>query len=146
MIGHLQTNKAKKALEVFDAIDSLDSLNLAETLERLLAGGGRKIPILIQVKLSEKETRSGAAPEEVAALIESLKAFGHLEARGLMGIAPDLEPVEAVRPHFRMMRRLFERNFSGLSGAQLSMGMSRDFEIAVEEGATHVRIGTSIFS
>lgn len=145
LIGHLQTNKAKKALEVFDAIDSLDSLKLAEALEKPLAAKDRMLPVLLQVKLSEKETRSGVPPDLLNNLLEGLKAFPHLKARGLMAIAPDLEPVEAVRPHFREMRRLFERNFSNVPGAQLSMGMSRDFEIAVEEGATHVRVGTSIF-
>ena len=145
LIGHLQTNKAKKALDVFDAIDSLDSLKLAEALEKLLAAQDRVLPVLVQVKLSGKETQSGVSPEAVEVLLEGLKAFPHLKARGLMAIAPDLEPVEAVRPHFKEMRRLFERNFSDVPGAQLSMGMSRDFEIAVEEGATHVRVGTSIF-
>lgn len=146
LIGHLQTNKAKKALEVFDAIDSLDSLKLGEALEGTLAAQDRALPVLLQVKLSEKQTQSGVAPEVVEGLLEGLKAFPHLKARGLMAIAPELEPVEAVRPYFKEMRRLFERNFSNVPGAQLSMGMSRDFEIAVEEGATHVRIGTSIFS
>ncbi|MBI3552876.1 MAG: YggS family pyridoxal phosphate-dependent enzyme [Elusimicrobia bacterium] len=146
LIGHLQSNKAKKALEVFDAVDSLDSLKLAEALEKASSGTDRKLPVLIQVKLSGKETQSGVAPEAVGGLIEGLKPLEHLAVRGLMAIAPNVEPVEAVRPHFRRMRELFERNFSGVPGAQLSLGMSRDFELAVEEGATHVRVGTSIFS
>ncbi len=146
LIGHLQSNKAKKALETFDAIDSLDSLNLAEALDKSLAGTGRKLPVLLQVKLSERETQSGLPPEAVGEFLKSLEAFTNLQARGLMAIAPNLEPVEAVRPHFKRMKELFDRNFSGVAGAQLSLGMSRDFEIAVEEGATHVRVGTSIFS
>lgn len=146
LIGHLQTNKAKKALEVFDAIDSLDSLKLAQELERQLAQSRRVLPVLVQIKLAEKETQSGLDPTELEGFLKALKSFPHLEARGLMAIAPNLEPVEALRPGFKRMKELFEGNFSGLSGAQLSMGMSRDFEIAVEEGATHVRIGTSIFS
>ena len=146
MIGHLQTNKAKKALELFDAVDSLDDLRVAEALERGLAGGQRRFPVLVQVKLTGKAAQSGVAPEGLEELLEGLKGFPHLEARGLMAIAPELSPVEAVRPHFRDMRRLFDRFFAGEPAAQLSMGMSRDFEIAVEEGATHIRVGSQIFS
>lgn len=146
LIGHLQTNKAKKAVEVFDAVDSLDSLTLAQELERQLAQTDRVLPVLVQIKLSDKESQSGLNPSELGGFLESLKSLPHLKARGLMTIAPHIEPVEAVRPGFKRLKELFDGNFSGLPGAQLSMGMSRDYEIAVEEGATHVRIGTSIFS
>lgn len=146
LIGHLQSNKAKHALQVFSAIDSLDSMKLAEVLEKELAAEDRKFPVLVQVKLSDKETQFGLAPEELKDFLESLKTCPHLDARGLMAIAPALEPVEDVRPHFARMRELFDRFFAGRPEARLSMGMSRDYEIAVEEGATHVRIGSSIFS
>jgi pyridoxal phosphate enzyme (YggS family) len=146
LIGHLQTNKAKKALEVFDAVDALDSLKLAQALDKSLEDGGRIAPVLVQVKLSERETQSGVSPEELAGLLESLKALKRLDVQGLMAIAPNLEPVEAVRPHFRALRGLFDRFFTGRPSARLSMGMSRDFEVAVEEGATEVRIGSTIFT
>lgn len=141
LIGHLQTNKAKKAVEVFDAVDSVDSEKVAAALDR--AAAGRKLPVMIQVKLTGKETQSGIAPEELPALIEAVRKLPNLELTGLMGIAPDLAPVEAVRPSFRLLRELRDRR---LPGGKLSMGMSRDFEIAVEEGADLVRIGTQIFA
>lgn len=143
LIGHLQTNKAKKAVSVFDAVDSIDSEKVAAALDAALAGSGRTLPVLVQVKLTGKETQSGAAPEELGALLEALKAYPRLKVEGLMGIAPDVEPLEAVRPSFRTLRELRDRL---LPGGLLSMGMSRDFEIAVEEGADLVRIGSQIFS
>jgi PLP dependent protein len=145
LVGHLQTNKAKKALEVFDAVDSVDSLKLAAALNASWNGVAR-LPVLAQVKLTERETQGGVQPEELAGLLEGMKALPGLEPKGLMAIAPNLESVEAVRPHFKRMKELFDRFFSGVPDAQLSMGMSRDFEAAIEEGATHVRIGSAIFS
>ena len=145
LIGHLQTNKAKKALQVFDAIDSLDSERLAEAVERGLAQDGRRMAALVQVKLSDKATQFGVAPEDLEGELAKLGAYPHLEVNGLMAIAPELEAVEATRPHFQRMRRLFDRFFKEKPGAQLSMGMSRDFEIAVEEGATMIRVGSDIF-
>lgn len=145
MIGHLQRNKARQALEVFQAVDSLDSLPLAERLDGLLAESGRTLPVLIQVKLAERETQAGIAPEAVGEFLEKARSYPRLEVRGLMAIAPMLEPVEAVRPYFRRVRRLLEENFPG-EGAVLSMGMTRDFEIAVEEGATMVRVGSVLFN
>ena len=145
LVGHLQTNKAHNALEIFDAIDSLDSVKLAEKLEKSLAALDRSIPVLVQVNLTAKATQHGVSPEELEKLLAGLKAYPHLDVRGLMAIAPDLDPVEAVRPFFSRMRSLLERFFPDRPDAQLSMGMSRDFEIAVEEGATMVRIGSQIF-
>jgi pyridoxal phosphate enzyme (YggS family) len=145
MIGHLQTNKAARAVEVFDTLDSLDSLRLAEALERVLSIEGRHFPALVQVKLTSRETQSGVPVESVGEMIEALENFPHIKVRGLMAIAPELKSVEALRPHFRRMREIFDRFFSGQPTAELSMGMSRDFEIAVEEGATHVRIGSMLF-
>ena len=142
MLGHLQTNKAKKAAEVFDAVDSLDSEKVAKSLDEALKGSTKTLPVMVQVKLTERETQSGVAPGELGALLESLKKYERLKVEGLMGIAPDVEPVEAVRPSFRALRELRDRH---LPGGQLSMGMSHDFEIAIEEGADQVRIGTQIF-
>lgn len=145
MIGHLQTNKAKPAIETFDAIDSVDSLHCAQAIDKRLAEAGKTMPILIQVKLSERATQSGIAPDRLDETLAGLKAFPQLKLRGLMGIAPDIEPVEAVRPHFQALKALFDIHFAGRPGAQLSMGMSRDFEIAIEEGSTMVRIGSALF-
>lgn len=145
MIGHLQTNKAKQALECFDAIDSIDSVRLAETLDRKLADAGKTLPALVQVKLTDKDSQSGVAPGELEPLLKQLERFPRLKIEGLMGIAPDLEPAEAVRPHFKRLKKLFDERFAGRPGARLSMGMSRDFEVAIEEGSTMVRVGSAIF-
>lgn len=145
MVGHLQTNKAKAALRIFDTVDSLDSLKLAGLLDSALAGEDRKLEVLVQVKLTEKESQNGIAPNDLERFLTGLKAFPRLSARGLMAIAPELEPVEETRPWFGRMRELFDRSFHGVPEAVLSMGMSRDFEIAVEEGATLVRVGSSVF-
>ena len=143
LIGHLQTNKAKKAVGVFDAVDSVDSEKVAAALDAALAGSGRTLPILVQVKLAERETQSGATPEELPGLLEALKKHPRLKVEGLMGIAPNVEPVEAVRPSFRALRELRDRL---LPGGLLSMGMSRDYEIAIEEGSDLIRVGSQIFS
>jgi hypothetical protein len=143
LIGHLQTNKTKKAAAVFDAVDSIDSEKIAAALDAALAGSERPLPVMVQVKLTERETQSGVAPNHLGAMLEALKKYERLKVEGLMGIAPDLEPLEAVRPSFRLLRELRDRH---LPGGLLSMGMSRDFEIAIEEGADLVRIGSQIFS
>jgi pyridoxal phosphate enzyme (YggS family) len=143
LIGHLQTNKAKKAVAVFDAVDSIDSEKVAAALDAALAGSDRPLPVLVQVKLTDRETQSGFAPQDLGAALEALKKHERLKVEGLMGIAPNLEPLEAVRPSFRTLRELRDRH---LPGGLLSMGMSRDFEVAIEEGSDLVRIGTRIFS
>lgn len=143
LIGHLQTNKAKKAVSTFDAVDSVDSAKLAAALDTAMTGSDRKLPVMIQVKLSERETQSGIAPADLPGLIEEVRKRPNLELQGLMGIAPHVEPLEAVRPSFRLLRQLRDEH---LPGGKLSMGMSRDFEIAIEEGADLVRIGTQIFA
>jgi len=143
LIGHLQTNKAKKAVQTFDVIDSVDSSKLAAALDAAMTGSDRKLPVMIQVKLSESETQTGVVPAELPALITEVRKHACLELQGLMGIAPHLEPLEAVRPSFKLLRRLRDEH---LPGGRLSMGMSRDFEIAIEEGADLIRIGTQIFA
>jgi len=137
---------SQSGAEIFDAIDSVDSLRVAEALERALAQSDKRMPVLIQVKINERETQSGAAPEELTSLLKGIEAFEHLQARGLMGIAPATDAPEQARPHFQRLRKLFEQNFSHMPEGQLSMGMSTDFEVAVEEGSTMVRIGSAVFS
>lgn len=143
LIGHLQTNKAKKAVQTFDAIDSVDSEKLAKSLDAALTGTGRMLPVMLQVKLSDSETQYGASPAELPGLIEAVRKLPNLELQGLMGIAPNVEPLEAVRPSFKRLKGLRDEH---LPGGRLSMGMSRDFELAIEEGADLVRIGTQIFA
>ena len=142
MLGHLQTNKAKKAVEVFDAVDSVDGEKIAAALDAALADSDAKLPVMVQVKLTDRETQSGVAPNELGALLETLKKYDRLKVEGLMGIGPDVQPLEAVRPSFRALRGLRDRH---MPGGLLSMGMSHDFEIAIEEGADLVRIGSQIF-
>jgi PLP dependent protein len=137
LIGHLQTNKAKKAVSVFDAVDSVDGVKVAAALDSA-APEGTVLPVLVQVKLTDKETQSGAAPAEVPGLLEALRSFRRLKVEGLMGIAPELDPVEKTR----LLRSLRDAH---LPGGILSMGMSRDFEVAVEEGADMIRVGSQIF-
>ena len=150
MIGHLQTNKAQKALEFFDSVDALESLELARALDRRLDQMGRTLPVLVQVKLTDREAQSGVAPEHLEEFLSGLKVFRRLQVRGLMAIAPMLEPAEKIRPYFRRVRELADRFMpewmDGGTQKIVSMGMSRDFEVAVEEGATMVRLGTALFA
>jgi len=149
MIGRLQRNKAKKALDVFDWVQTLDSLKLAERLERLLAQGERVLPVLVEVNIGREPQKAGVMPEAVADFIRELSRLPHLEVRGLMAIPPVPEDPEDSRPYFREMRKLFEElGREGIPGARmevLSMGMSADWEVAVEEGATMIRLGTLLF-
>jgi hypothetical protein len=137
LIGHLQSNKSKKAAELFQVIETVDSPKLA----RRLNDAGRQLEVMLEVKLSEEEAKSGAAPEELAELIEAVRGCGNLRLLGLMTMPPWTEDAEASRPYFRRLRELAERH--GLR--QLSMGMSHDLEAAIEEGATSVRVGTALF-
>jgi hypothetical protein len=138
-IGHLQTNKAKKIAENFDWVQSIDRLEAAEALARHVST--RPKPILIEVKLKDEPHKSGASESELKALVPAVQRLESLDLRGLMAVPPPVENPEEARPYFRHLREL-AKNF-GL--AQLSMGMTHDFEIAVEEGATMVRIGTGLF-
>ena len=149
MIGHLQRNKAKKALEVFDWVQTLDSLRLAERLERLLSQEGRKIPVLVEVNIGREPQKAGVMPEALADFLRELARFPHLQVKGLMAIPPVPDDPEDSRPYFREMRRLFEalsrEGIPGVAMEVLSMGMSADWEVAVEEGATMIRLGTVLF-
>ena len=137
LIGHLQSNKSKKAAELFQVIQTLDSPKLA----RRLNDAGRALDVMLEVKLSEEEAKSGADPVAVAELIEAVRGCANLRLLGLMTMPPWTEDPEASRPYFRRLRELAERH--GLP--QLSMGMTHDLEAAIEEGATCVRVGTALF-
>ncbi len=146
LIGHLQTNKAKRAIALFDIIHAVDDLRLAQTLDRHCAEVGKRMPVLIQVNVSGEESKEGLSPAELAPMLEQALRLEHLEIRGLMTIAPFTELAEETRPVFAGLRALFEKHHPGTtSWRELSMGMSNDFEVAVEEGSTMVRIGRAIF-
>ncbi len=145
-IGNLQSKKAAGAVALFDLIHSVDRLKLAAALEQAAARQGKVQPVLLQVNLAGEESKSGAAPEEVPGLLAELARLPHLEVRGLMTMPPWL-PAEEVRPYFRTLRELRDRlqAHTGLPLPELSMGMTADFEVAVQEGATLIRVGTAIF-
>ena len=167
LIGHLQGNKVVRAARVFHTIDSVDSIALAERLERAkkefntegtegaekseesdgVAPGGR-LRVLIEVRLDPTAAKSGVADAELPGLADTVLRLPHLELRGLMGVPPYFEDVEKVRPYFRRLRELRDSlrvQFGGEILPVLSMGMSHDFEVAIEEGATEIRVGTALF-
>ncbi len=146
-IGHLQSNKAKPAVELFQLIHSVDRLRLAVALDQAAARLGKRQAVLIQVNLGGEASKSGVAPGEAPQLLEALSRLPHLRVAGLMTLPPWLPDPEAMRPYFRALRELRDRLAAqfGLALPELSMGMSGDFEVAVEEGATLVRLGTAIF-
>jgi len=137
LIGHVQSNKSRRAAELFEVIQTVDSARLARRLHE----AGRRLDVLLEVKLAEEDAKSGAAPEELPELIAAVREFSNLRLLGLMTMPPWSEDPEVSRPYFRRLRELAERH--GLS--QLSMGMSGDLEVAIEEGATCVRVGTALF-
>ena len=151
MIGHLQSNKASKAVELFDAVDTVDSLKLARRLDSAAAGLDKKLRVLIEINVGGEDAKSGVAPDsaELEALLAAAPALAHLEFCGLMTIPPWSEQGEASRPYFRRMRQLRDaiaaRKLPAIAMDVLSMGMSGDFEIAIAEGSTCVRVGTAIF-
>ena len=145
-IGHLQSNKAKGAVELFELIHGVDRLKLAYALEAAAASIGTLQKILLQINLAGETSKSGASPEAAAELLREIILLPHLRVLGLMTMPPFLEP-EAVRPYFRALRELRDhlQDFSGQPLPELSMGMSGDYEVAIEAGATLVRVGTAIF-
>ena len=149
LVGHLQSNKAKQAVQLFDCIHSVDALHLAERIDRAAAELGRKLPVLIEVHLGEEASKFGVEETDLLQLAEKIGALPALELCGLMTLPPFFDNPEEVRPFFRRLRQLAERiearNLPGISMRELSMGMSHDFEIAIEEGATIIRVGTAIF-
>jgi pyridoxal phosphate enzyme (YggS family) len=138
LIGHLQTNKAKTAAERFAIIQSVDSKRVAEALSRAAAA---PLPVLLEVNVAEEASKYGFTPEEVAPALSAIAPLSHIDIRGLMTVAPLTDQPETVRPVFRRLREL--RDALGLQ--ELSMGMTNDFEVAIEEGATIVRVGRAIF-
>jgi pyridoxal phosphate enzyme (YggS family) len=149
LIGHLQSNKAARAARLFHSVDSVDDFALAQRLDRarLEAGITGKLRVLIEVRVAKEETKTGAEVEQVTLLAEEIAELPRLEFAGLMCIPPFLEGAEQVRPYFRRLRELRENLVRKLRIALpvLSMGMSHDFEVAIEEGATEVRVGTALF-
>ncbi len=164
LIGHLQSNKAARAIKLFSTIDSLDSIALAERLERAKKDfnteGAEKsegeksvarenrLGVLLEVRLDPAAAKSGVSDDELPGLVEAVLRLPHLELRGLMGVPPYFEDAEKVRPYFRHLRELRDElrlKFGGEILPVLSMGMSHDFEVAIEEGATEIRIGTALF-
>jgi hypothetical protein len=146
LIGHLQKNKAKYAVRLFDLIHSLDSTELAEELNSQAKKIGKIQEVLMEVKLSPEETKHGVAKTDLPELLKMVQTMEHLRLRGLMTVPPFFEYPEEVRPYFRELRALRdEAEAAGYHLPELSMGMSNDFEVAIEEGATMVRIGTAIF-
>jgi len=151
LIGHLQSNKAAKAVELFDAVDSVDSLRLARRLNEAAMHSRKRLPVLMEINVGREEQKAGLAEDspELEELLQAAPSLEHLEFRGLMTVPPYTEDPEGARPFFRKLRdlarRLAARKLPGISLDVLSMGMSHDFETAIEEGSTCVRIGTAIF-
>jgi PLP dependent protein len=150
LIGHLQSNKARRAVQLFDMIHTLDSLELATRLERICVEENRAdLSVLVQVDLAGEETKAGVAPDDLSSLVDYLKICRRVKFVGLMILPPYFENADDVRPYFRKLREIrdqlaLEHAFETGRG-ELSMGMSHDFEIAIQEGATIVRVGTAIF-
>ena len=150
LVGHLQANKARRALQLFDVIHSLDSIDLARRLDRLCSEVGRQsVPVLIQVDLGQEETKAGIDEQDLLQLAETVQQLDRLELIGLMTLPPFFEDPKQARPYFRRLRQLRDQLASsgrfGQHRGELSMGMTHDFAVAIEEGATMVRIGTAIF-
>jgi PLP dependent protein len=147
MIGHLQSNKCRDAVHLFEMIQSIDSLKLAQELDKWADKAGRTVPIMLEVNLAGESTKFGYRAEPLLAELESINTLARLEVQGLMTIAPWTPNAEKVRPIFRQLRELKQQceDRLGASLPHLSMGMSGDFEVAIEEGATFLRIGTALF-
>jgi hypothetical protein len=151
LIGHLQTNKAAKATELFDAVDSVDSLRMADKLNGSAESTGKTLSVLIEINLGGEPTKSGIPPssDELEQILQAAPRWGNLKIEGLMTVPPYTEDPEGSRPYFRQLRQIREsiaaRALPQIGMAVLSMGMSHDFEVAIEEGSTCVRVGTAIF-
>jgi pyridoxal phosphate enzyme (YggS family) len=149
LIGHLQTNKAKLGVELFDIIQSVDRFEIAQKLDRYCEPENRLLPVLIQVNVGAEETKSGIGSGGALALVQQVAVLKHLRIRGLMAIPPYRDVAEESRQDFRALRLLAEQiaenRIGNVSMNELSIGMSHDFEVAIEEGATMIRVGTAIF-
>jgi hypothetical protein len=149
LVGHLQTNKARPARELFHWVHSVDSFRLAQKLDQATPSGGGRLPLLVEVNLGREESKAGVGESEVIQLAEHISQLATVEVRGLMVIPPFFDDPEQVRPYFRRLRELAQeidaKSIANVSMRELSMGMSHDFEVAIEEGATIIRVGTAIF-
>ena len=149
LVGHLQSNKAKAARQLFHWVHSVDSFRLAQKLDQAATTEGGRLPVLLEINLGGEESKAGVGESETAQLAEQISQLATLEIRGLMVIPPYFADPEQVRPYFRRLRELAQeidaRNIVNVSMRELSMGMSHDFEVAIEEGATIIRVGTAIF-
>ena len=151
LIGHLQTNKAAKAVELFNAVDSVDSVRIAERLNASAESAGKTLSVLIEINVGGEQAKSGVAPDsdELEQILQGAPRWGNLKIRGLMTVPPYTEDPEDSRPYFSQLRQIRDSiaavNLPQIGMAVLSMGMSHDFEVAIEEGATCVRVGTAIF-
>ena len=149
LIGHLQSNKVKKAVSVADMIHSVDSLSLAKEIDKYAEKSGKCQDILIEVNVAAEESKFGVTPEEVLPLVKEIALLQNVRLRGFMTVAPYTDDAETNRPYFRRMHDLMvdinRKNIDNISVDVLSMGMSGDYGVAVEEGATHVRVGTYLF-
>jgi len=149
LVGHLQTNKAKAARELFQWVHSVDSFRLAQKLDQASSLGAGRLPVLLEVNLGGEDSKAGVGETEIVQLAEQVSRLAMIELRGLMVIPPFFDDTDRVRPYFRRLRELAReiegRNIPNVSMRELSMGMSHDFEVAIEEGSTVVRVGTAIF-
>lgn len=149
MIGHLQRNKIKYIIDKTCLIHSVDSLRLAEAIDEEAQKHGIRMPVLIEVNMAKEESKFGIMPEDAISFIEKLSHFQHIQVNGLMTIAPFVENPEENRKHFRNLKKLYvdikEKNIDNVTMCNLSMGMTGDYQVAIEEGATMVRVGTGIF-
>jgi len=151
LIGHLQSNKANRAAELFQAVDSVDSLRLAQKLNQSAQQSGKILPVLIEINVGGEQSKSGVSPSspELEEILEGLADLSHIQVRGLMTIPPFTEDPQGARPYFGMLTELRDkiaaRRLLRIQMDVLSMGMSHDFEVAIEEGSTCIRVGTAIF-
>jgi len=149
MIGHLQTNKAKKAVEIFDMIETVDSLDLAREIDKRCRAAGKLMPVLIEINSGEEDQKAGVRPDKAQALIADIASLKNIRIQGLMTMGPFEGDPENSRPYFKVTKNLFDqvkaRNLPGADMKYLSMGMTNSYRVAIEEGANMVRIGTKIF-
>jgi PLP dependent protein len=149
LIGHLQRNKAKKAVELFDMIETIDSLRLAEAVNRHCAAVDKTMPVLIEINSGRESNKTGVSPDQVPTLVREVAALDHLKVLGLMTMGPRFGEPENARPYFRLTKKLFDQlaaeDIPGAEMKYLSMGMSNSYQQAIEEGANIVRIGTKLF-
>ena len=149
MIGHLQSNKAKKAAGIFDMIETVDSMKLAKAIDKACKGLNKTMPVLVEINSGEEAQKAGVMPENAVSLLQEISTLAHLKVRGLMTMGPFSGDPEDARPYFRKTKKLFDEvrslNLAEVDMAVLSMGMSNSYDVAIEEGANLVRIGTKIF-